>query len=132
MSTVFNRISEYEKYSKFKFNAKGRNVVGMMTAREWREKYHTTFNLIFTQSIEPGGTFTVYDYPQDFDEVIDKTILLYVEKCLHKKINGKPIQNPAHPISYSSDSQKKVRKRKPINSPPSKPTFSGKKLINKK
>lgn len=100
-----------------------------MVAREWREKHKTTFNLTFTQSIEPGGTFTVYDYPEDFDEVIDSTILLYVKKCLHKKTNEKPIHNPTTSISYSSDPQKKDRKRKPIQPTPH---FSGKKLINKK
>lgn len=137
MSTVFNRISEYEKYSKFRFNAKGRNIVGMMVARVWKDQGYEKPEII--TSVEKDGTFQVYNYPDYFVEYIDNTIHSYVKKCLEKKakkIIEKPLvknQSGSTPISYSSDpaSTPKKRARKPVQAP-SKPEFSGKKVINKK
>mgnify|MGYP001565890527 CR=1 FL=1 len=136
LMTVYQCICNYESYSKFRFNAHGRNVVGMIVAREFRNHYLTTDRLDKVLSIEPGGTFEVYDYPQLFTEVIDNVIHSYVKKCLEKKAN-KEIEKPrikpvSHPTSYSSDTSKnKERKRKAVPAT-TQPAFSGKKLISKK
>lgn len=135
--TVYQCITNYESYSKFRFNAKGRNIVGMMVARIWKEQGYEKPETI--TSVEKDGTFAVYNYPDHFVEYIDNTIHSYVKKCLEKKakkIIEKPlIKEPSAPnsISYSSKppTPPKKRARKPIQAPP-QPAFSGKKLIKGK
>ncbi len=140
-NTVFSLVQEYAKtVPHFQFRSGGINLIGQFVAREWRQQGGTMDQLDLVDSVEPEGLYKVYEYPQAFVPKINEVIERYVKWCMMPKhlkypktINEKPLINnqSAHPISYSSSTQKKERKRKPIPATPQR-EFSGKKLISKK
>lgn len=141
MPTVYSRICSFEETSLFRFNQKGRLIIGALIAHAWRKEnnVYDMNNLSLVQSEEKEGIFMVLNYPDTFTSTIDTIIKGYVKRVIEKgerkRITEKPntTQPRTTPISYSSDSAKipKKRTRKPIQSVP-KSECSGKKLINKK
>lgn len=132
-NTVYSLVCEYQKtISHFKFHSAGINLIGQFVAIEWRQQGGTMQQLDVVQSIEPGGTFMVYEYPTAFVPKINEVIQRYVNMCIMPKKKKTIIEKPApsrpvpDPIS-SSLPPKKTRTRKPIQ----KPHFSGKPLLKK-
>ena len=132
MPTVYSRICSFEETASFRFNQKGRLIIGALIAHAWRKQnkvYHMN-DLSLVQSEEIDGTFMVLDYPDNFSPTIDFIIKGYVrsviEKGERKRITEKPntTQPRTTPISYSSDSAKNKRTRKPIQKK-KQPVFTG-------
>jgi hypothetical protein len=109
-----------------------RRFWGIMQSPEIIEK------ACFTWSKEPGRTILVIGYPEVFKgEMIARIELFFKQKHdriskgqQNKAIIEKPKIKPepaSRPISYSSDPQKKERKRKPIQPAP-RIEYSGKNL----
>lgn len=129
--TVYQRLTSFTWSTGFKFKPDHRKYIGIEVSKVWRNHGGTREQLECIQQIEDTGTWMVLDYPASFQEEIDTTIERFVNRLLApKKTNEKPLTktDPARPISYSSDSAKKERKRKPIKP---HPHFSGK-LLKKK
>lgn len=136
MPTVYSRICSFEETVLFRFNQKGRLIIGALIAHAWRKEnnVYDMNNLSLVQSEEKEGVFMVLNYPDTFTSTIDTIIKGYVKRVIEKgerkRITEKPntTQPRTTPISYSSDPAKKERKRKPIKP---QPHFSGK-LLKKK
>jgi hypothetical protein len=132
--TVHEALVAYTQSNKYRFTQKHRMIIGVLIARKFRSQFGLNYEIPTTLSIEETGSYRVFDYPNEFVFHIEEIIHDYVirlRKSKPKVKNGKPLIKPepvTTPISYSSDPQKKERKRKPIK----KPHFSGKKLINNK
>jgi hypothetical protein len=128
--TVYERLTAFTTTTGFKFKPDFRKYIGVLVSKKWTDQGGSKDQLDSIQITEDtGNTWIVLDYPASFKDDIDNVIRAFVKRItIPKNIVEKPIQNPARPISYSSDPQKKERKRKPIQ----QPHFSGKKLINKK
>lgn len=135
MPTVYSRICSFEETASFRFNQKGRLIIGALIAHAWRKQnkvYHMN-DLSLVQSEEIDGTFMVLDYPDNFSPTIDFIIKGYVKSVIEKGERKRIIEKPnttqprTDPISYSSDSkntpQKKQRNRKPIQK--QQPVFTG-------
>jgi hypothetical protein len=107
-------------------------IIGALIAKEFRAQFGLNYEIPTTLSIEETGSYRVFNYPNEFMFHIDEIIHDYVirlKKSKPKNKNEKPLvkSNPARPISYSSDPQKKERKRKPLKPSP-QIEYSGKKF----
>lgn len=105
MATVYQRVAEYQKTHRFRFNTKGLGNLGMIVGNRFRDiQEMAQYSIV--ESIEPGGTFMVKDYPDSFTPEIDKCIAEYVAKV---------IANPKKkPPAKSIPPPKKQRTRKPV------------------
>ena len=131
--TVNESLVSYSKANNFRFPQKHKLVIGSLVVKEYRSLYGADIEIPTIMSAEETGTFKVLDYPDHFRSHIDAIVHEYVlrlKESGRKKNIEKPntTQPRTTPISYSSDSAKKERKRKPIKP---QPHFSGK-LLKKK
>lgn len=62
----------------------------MIVGKKYREDHVPTISYTMTQSVEPGGTFMVKNYPDSFTETIDNCIAEYVQKVLSKPKKKSP------------------------------------------
>jgi hypothetical protein len=99
-------------------------VVGGVAKKQFLKTYpgHT---LPLVESKEPHGTFIVPNYPDSFTSRLQDIIALYADEIKAekaKKISKKVTEKPSRQLPIStSEPQKKVRKRIPIQ----RPAFSG-------
>ncbi len=126
--TVYERLTAFTASTGFKFNPDFRKYIGVLVSKKWTDQGGSKDQLDCIQITEDTGkTWMVLDYPTSFKEDIDSVIIAFVKRItIPKNITGKPIQNPAHPISYASDPPKK-RTRKPIQATPQR-EYTGKKI----
>jgi hypothetical protein len=117
MSTVYQRICEFEKRHWFRFNQQGMLHVGVEIKREFLKIYQGHL-LPIVDSIEPGGTFKVFDYPDFYTSRMDEKIADYVTRVVTPKTK-RIVEKPAYP--EPKEKPTRTRKRIPIN----KPAYSG-------
>ncbi len=119
LMTVNESLVSYSKANNFRFPQKHKLVIGSLVVKEYRNLYGADIEIPTIMSAEETGTFKVLDYPDHFrfhiDDIVHKYVIRLKESGLKKK-NEKPLTktDPARPISYSSDSAKRQRKRIPI------------------
>ncbi len=100
-------------------------VVGAVIKKQFLKTY-PGYVLPLVESKEPHGTFKVPNYPHTFTVRLQDIISLFADEIKAqkaKKISKPIIEKPAQKLHAppTSEPQKKVRKRIPIQ----KPAFSG-------
>ena len=124
--TVYQRLQAFYKTDRFRFKERDRKKIGLRSSALWKELYGNDAIPPLIESAEDSGTYKVFDYPEEFGNIIDQLIRNVHQEILDaarerrriKEIADHSISAQAPPFSPPLIPLPKIRKRIPVKQIP--------------